>query len=205
MPLRAILLAAFALALHGQPLIQGPVVVLVGAPGAGKTTQAAALSKIYGLPVISSEDLIKNNPNVFQKIRESKLTGMEPQTDPVLNKLFLERIKQGDAAAGVIVAGYPATKDHADFLAKMVADKSLPVPTILQLDVPDDDVRKRLASNPEYTPAKLDQLLKDYHREFDMLKLYFPNAEVTTIDGRPKIEQVTNNIQALLDKKIKKK
>lgn len=191
-----------SLSLTAQPLVEGPIVLLVGAPGAGKTTQAGALAKAYHLPVVTLEELVSSNADVFAKIRESKIKGIEPQTDPVLNRLFEDRLKTGTAKNGVIVAGYPSTKDHADFIVKMIERKALPTPVVIQLDVPDDDVRKRLAGNSSYPTEKLEQLIKDYHREFDMLKLYFPNAEIVTIDGRAKIPQVTKKIREVLDKKI---
>lgn len=194
-----------ALSAFAQAPIQGPVIVLIGAPGAGKTTQATALNKIYGLPVIGAEDLIRDNPGVFAKIRESKIKGIEPQTDPVLNNLFEERLKKDDTAQGFILAGYPATKDHADYLLKMIEQKRLPQPIIIQLDVPDAEVRKRLAGNSNYNTEQLDQLIKDYHREFDLLHLYFPKAVVTKIDGTASIDAVTQKIRAVLDPKIKAK
>ncbi len=196
--LPAFLLAAAASLAQG---VEGPVVLIIGAPGAGKTTQAEALSAAYRLPAITSEQIISENAATFAKLRQTAITGMEPQTDPVLNKLFVARIEKQDVAKGFIVAGYPATKDHADFLAKLVADKRLPSPMVVQLDVPDDEVRKRLAKHPKY--GNLEQLIKDYHREMDMLKLYFPAAEIHTIDGRPKVETVTKKIRAVLDPKIK--
>ncbi len=194
-----LLLVCAAVALPAQAPINGPVVLLVGAPGAGKSTQAAALSKAYGLPVVRAEDLVKDNPAAFQKMREAKITGMDPLTDPVLNRLFDDRLAKGDLNQGLILAGYPATKDHADHLQKLVAEKKLPPPQIVQLDIPDNEARKRLAGDPDFPPEKVEQLLKDYHREFDLAHLYFPDSKVTKVDGTASPEQVTRKIRTILD------
>jgi superfamily II DNA or RNA helicase len=70
----------------GEQLVKGPIVVLLGPPGSGKTLQAAAAAKYLNVPVVSVEELIKNNAAEFRRARIPGITGMEPQTDPMLNK-----------------------------------------------------------------------------------------------------------------------
>src|SRR5262245_10752600 len=101
---------------HAETIIDGPVVLFLGPPGSGKSTQAAAAARFLKVPVVAVEDLIAANKATFDRIRRSGISGMEPQSDPVLNRLFLERVQKADLARGVILDGYPATKDHADFL-----------------------------------------------------------------------------------------
>lgn len=194
---------AFAAAASAQPVVQGPIVLIIGPPGAGKTTQADVLSKAYGLPAITAEQLIAAKPEVFERIRRKGVTGIEPETDPVLNRFFEERITQPDVAKGFIAAGYPSVKDHADFVAGLVKTNRLPNPIIIQLEVPESETRKRLSRDPKY--ANLDQLLKDYQREMAIATLYFPNAEVHRINGRGRPNQVTKRIRDVLDKKIGKR
>ena len=67
-----------------QQLVKGPVVVLIGPPASGKTTQAAAAAKYLNVPVVSVESLIRDNAAAFEKDRTKGLTGMEPETDPML-------------------------------------------------------------------------------------------------------------------------
>ena len=100
--------------------VNGPVVLFVGPPGSGKSTQAAAAARLLRLPIVAVDDLIKDNPSTFDKIRRSGISGMEPQTDPVLNRLFYERLEKGDLSRGMILDGYPSTKDHTDYLADLV-------------------------------------------------------------------------------------
>src|SRR4051794_33964234 len=84
------LLASVAFAL--PVLAAGPVVVLIGPPGAGKTTQAEALKKSLGMAVISADDLIAGNKNRFQKFKNPAVQGMEPRLDPALNSLVAEAL-----------------------------------------------------------------------------------------------------------------
>src|SRR5689334_6768801 len=100
--LSAFLLCALALA---QPKVEGPVVLFVGPPGSGKSTQAAAASRLLKVPIVSVEDLIAANQAEFAKIRRSGIAGMEPHSDPLLNRLFMARLEKGDLSHGLILDG----------------------------------------------------------------------------------------------------
>ena len=194
----------FSTLLGAQQEINGPLVLFIGAPGSGKSTQGVLAAKKLGVPVVSIEKLISKNRAAFKNIRRTGLSGMEPETDPVLNRLFAERLKQGDLGNGAVLDGYPATKDHADFLSKMVSEGKLPNPLVIQLAVPDHVVRKRLAKHPGTTPESVEQRLKDYHREMGAVRLYFPNADIITIDGSKKPKGITKKINALLESRFNK-
>jgi adenylate kinase len=187
-----------------EQLVTGPIVVLLGPPGSGKTTQAAAVAKYLGVPIVSVAELIKDNSAEFQKAQTRGITGMEPETDPLLNRIFETRLKRGDVVNGMVLDGYPNTKDHADFASKLVEASVIRKPIILHLMIPDDVVRKRLAGKDGTLPASVEQRLKDYHRETTALRIYFPNAEIIELDGTKKPRKVTKNIQAVLKTKFGK-
>jgi adenylate kinase len=200
----ASLLLLCAMALPGQNAPNGPVILFIGPPGSGKTTQAAAAAKKHKLPVIARQDLIAVDPAAFQKNRPKAIQGMTEESDPFLNQLFARKLAQADVARGFILDGYPATKDHADFVAKLVREGRLPNPIVIQLDIPDDVVMKRMKSSHEATDGVLQQRIKDYHREMDMLKLYFPNATVETVDATAKAGKVTKRVEEALKKHLPK-
>src|SRR4051794_11594592 len=115
MRLIVLLTACFAVGsvfASGEQLVHGPVVVFLGAPGSGKTTQAAAAAKYLNVPIVSVSDLIRNNTRELKKVQTPGISGMEPESDPVLNKFFEVRLKEGDVANGFILDGYPNTNDH---------------------------------------------------------------------------------------------
>ncbi len=187
-----------------QPLVTGPIVILLGPPGSGKTTQAVEAAKYLKLPVVSAAGLIKDNQAELQKARKSGITGMEPETDPLLNKFFEARIRRGDLASGMVLDGYPCTKDQADFIARLAASGVVSKGIVLHLKVSDDVVLKRLGGKQKKLPASAEQRLKDYHRETTALEIYFPSASIIPIDGAKKPKNVTKQIQAALKQQFGK-
>ena len=184
--------AALALPLYSA----GPLLLLVGPPGSGRSTQAALLSKDLGMPVISVDDLIARNPGKFQKKLPSASTLADPRLDPALNDLVAEALRAMDLSKGVLLDGYPASKAQADFLQSVRAPLGLPPPIVIQLNAPDDVVRKRLKGQSR----DIEQEIKDYHREFDFITTYFPQADIRTVDATKKPADVTKEIRKSLEK-----
>ena len=96
--------------------------------------------------------------------------------------------------------GFPATQQQAGELAKMIQELHL-TPMALQLEIPDDVVRKRAAAAGRQSdqPKIIEQRIKDYHREFDTLSLYYPNAKIVKIDGTQSEEKMWQAMQQALD------
>lgn len=203
MHLRLVLLSLLlASVLVAQDAVGGPFVMLIGPPGSGKSTQATQISEMLDVPLVSVEQMISDNPQVFERIRRANLSGMEPETDPVLNHIFRDRMAQGDLSQGLVLDGYPATKNHADFLAEMVRAGSLPMPLVVKLEIGDDVVIERMSGVTDVSLESVQQRLKDYHREMDPISLYFPNAEIETINGMKKPKAVAKAIKKLLKRRF---
>src|SRR3974390_3446134 len=104
--MRFVALLTFACAaFSGQQLVTGPVVVFLGPPGSGKSTQAAEAATNLKVPVVSAGELTKENAAEPAKARTAGIPGMEPETDPLLNKFFEARLKRGDLSNGMILDG----------------------------------------------------------------------------------------------------
>jgi adenylate kinase len=176
-----------------QPVVTGPVIIFMGPPGSGKSTQAKMIAEALKRPVLSAEEIIAANPKALSA--RPGITGIDPRTDPALNGLFDAAIASGTYRDGMIVDGYPATKDHLDHLRSLITGGRLPNPIILQFDVPDEELRTRLGKKAD---EKFEQLLKDYHREIDMFSAYFPAANVVHVDGTGKAAKVNKRVEDAL-------
>src|ERR1051325_9088361 len=161
------------------------LIVLIGPTGSGKTTQAEFLKRRFGIPTISVEELIQANPAALAKYREPGITPGPPQLNPAINALVAEKIAGLDLTKGVALDGYPASKDQADHLAALAGKLKLPAPIVIQIDLPDDVARQRTKKRQraDDTPDLIEKRLKNYHREMDMIRSYYPQANIWTIKG----------------------
>ena len=198
----SLLLAACILATAQAQSPAKPVLILLGPPGSGKSTQAVMVQKRYGFALITREQLMQDDPSLLARQKQPEIRGVEPRVDPALNGLFRKRLDKTDISKGLLLDGYPSTKEHGDFLVRLVQEKGLGKPVVLQLDVPDDVVRTRLKGQ---NPAQIDQDLKDYHRENDFLTVYFPQADAVKIDGNKKTDAVFDQIRKAIDERMRKR
>ena len=205
---RSLVCVAAALLSTGLAVAQKPdkrfVIVLMGPTGSGKTTQSAFIKRKFGIPTITADDLVKQNPAALAKYETTGLDPGTPQTNPALNDLIADRLKKMDLTKGVVLDGYPATKDQADHLAALVQKNRLPSPIVIQLDVPDNIDRQRLKKRKreDDTPEQIAHRLKDYHRELDMVRAYYPEANIWTIDGTKPPAEVSKTIQSILNDEL---
>ena len=173
----------------------GPLIVLIGPPASGKTTQAQILHKERGMAVLSVEDLIAQNRQAFERFRRPEIQGVEPRLDPVLNRLVEERLRTIDRSKGVILDGYPASKEQGDHLSSLIVEFHFSGPIVLQLHVRDSEVRKRASKGGS---PDVEQGLKDYHRELDFAQTYFPQARIHEIDRSKPAPAVAKEIRDVL-------
>ena len=146
--------------------------------------------------IIAADDLIARNQQKFARFKNPNIQGVDPQQDPAMNALVEEALGKVDVSKGVILEGYPAAKSQGDFLASLREKLNLPKTVVIHLRVPDDVVRKRLAKQKR---SDLEQELKNYHREFDFVSLYFPQADIREVDGTKKPKDVAKEIRKLLE------
>ncbi len=182
------------------------LVVLIGPTGSGKSTQAEFLKKRFGIPTIAVDDLIAANPAALTKYRSAGINPGPPQLNPAIDELVAAKISSLDLTKGVALDGYPASKDQADHLAALAAKQKLPPPIIIQIDLPDDVARQRAMNRKraDDSPALIEERLKNYHREMDMIRSYYPEANIWTIKGDKSIAEVSSTIEAILKDEMPK-
>ncbi len=132
-------------------------IILLGAPGAGKGTIAKMLVEKYGIVQISTGDIlrqaVKEGTEVGKKAAEFMNTGtLVP--DSIIMDIIEERIERPDCTKGFIFDGFPRTIPQAQELEKLLAKKNMLIDAIINLEVPEDVVMRRLTSrrtcsNPE--------------------------------------------------------
>jgi len=121
--------------------------VLLGAPGAGKGTQAKKLIEKYGMPQISTGDLLRAAVSAgtpLGKEAKSVMDKGELVPDRIVLGMVEERLKQDDCKKGYILDGFPRNTAQAEALDKMLDALGMSLSAALSVDVPFDDLMKRL-------------------------------------------------------------
>jgi adenylate kinase len=121
--------------------------VLLGAPGAGKGTQAKKLIEKYKIPQISTGDILRQSVadgTPLGKEAKSYMDKGELVPDKVVLGLVEERLKQPDCKAGYILDGFPRNTAQAETLDKMLSSLGMPLTAAISVDVPKGDLMKRL-------------------------------------------------------------
>jgi adenylate kinase len=116
----------------GRKTVPGPI-LLLGAPGVGKGTQAKELVKLWGIPQISTGDLLR--ANVAQgtdlgKIAKEIMGRGELVPDTLVNEMVAVRLQQPDTANGYILDGFPRTLPQANWLDGRLADQGQQLPVV---------------------------------------------------------------------------
>jgi adenylate kinase len=139
--------------------------ILFGPPGAGKGTQADRLRGDFQLPFISTGDMLRTNvkegTDLGRKAQEYMDAG-ELVPDDVIVAMVADRLQQGDAQDGFILDGFPRTIEQAEALEKQLSELGRRVTAALLIDVPDEEVIRRLAGRRVCVKSG-----HNYHVEFD--------------------------------------
>jgi adenylate kinase len=140
--------------------------ILLGPPGAGKGTQAERLRQDFGLPHLSTGDMLRAQVDEGTELgKEAKryMEAGELVPDEVIIGMIIERIGAGDARDGFLLDGFPRNEQQADALDEALRALDRRLTAVLVIEVPDDELVRRLAGrrvcvkNPSHI----------YHVEFD--------------------------------------
>jgi len=132
----------------GSPREAMTVVVLLGAPGAGKGTQAPILAERLGVPVLASGALLRavaasGSPLGAEVDATMRAGQLVPDATTV--EIFLERLAQPDAARGAILDGFPRTAGQARALDEALANRDGAIEAAVYIEVPEDELVGRFA------------------------------------------------------------
>ena len=123
-------------------------IIMLGAPGAGKGTQAKLIAEKYGIPHVSTGDIFRAN------IKNGTELGMEAKKymdqgllvpDELTVKILLDRVAQPDCAQGYVLDGFPRTIPQAQVLDNALNDLGDAIDFAVNVDVPDENIVKRMS------------------------------------------------------------
>ena len=127
-------------------------VILLGPPGAGKGTQSNFIAKKFGIPQISTGDMLR------AAVREGTPLGLEAKkvmdagqlvSDDIIVGLIKDRLKQDDCKTGYLFDGFPRTIPQAEALNT----SGVPIDIVLQIHVPDDEIIDRMSGRRVHLPS----------------------------------------------------
>ena len=160
-------------------------IIMLGAPGAGKGTQADILSREMDLPHIASGDLFRQALEERTEVgllAKSYMDKGELVPDEITIKMILERINQPDCASGCLFDGFPRTLHQARVLDEALKEQGKTIGKAIYIEVPNEELVKRLSgrrlcrvcqrpyhiiSSPPKTPGKCDKCGGELYQRSD--------------------------------------
>ncbi len=181
-------------------------IVLLGAPGAGKGTQAQILQAEFGLPQVASGDLfrehLKNQTSLGQLAKRYMDKG-ELVPDNVTVAMIRERLRQPDAARGALLDGFPRTTGQAEALGRLLTEFNGQVDAVLHIKVRESILLERLAGRAATSGRADDKPEVHAHRiqvfmeqTAPLIAYYQARGCLTDVDGERTIEEVTAALRA---------
>jgi adenylate kinase len=127
-------------------------IILLGAPGAGKGTQAQFLTKAFDIPQISTGDMLRaaiKAGTELGKLAKSFMDEGRLVTDEIIIGLVKERIAQDDCKNGFLLDGFPRTIAQADALK----EAGVAIDAVVEIDVPDEEIVSRMSGRRAHLPS----------------------------------------------------
>jgi len=185
--------------------------ILLGPPGAGKGTQAKILVDAYGIPQLSTGDILRS------AIAAKTPLGIEAKaivdrgdlvSDAIVNGIVSERLDAEDCKPGFILDGFPRTIAQAEALDKMLLDKGAKLDAVIEIKADADElVRRVIQRAKESGGARTDdnedvlrKRLGVYQDQTAPLVAYYSDKGlIRTVDGMAPVDEVTAAIKASID------
>jgi len=184
--------------------------ILLGPPGAGKGTQAKILLEAYGIPQLSTGDILRS------AIAAKTPLGIEAKaivdrgdlvSDDIVNGIVSERLDAEDCKPGFILDGFPRTIAQAEALDQMLIEKNCQLNAVIEIKADADElVRRVIQRAKESGGARADdneevlrKRLGVYSEQTAPLVAYYADKGLLkTVDGMEPVSQVTAAIQAAI-------
>jgi adenylate kinase len=187
--------------------------IIFGAPGAGKGTQAKKIANIYKLYHLSTGDFIR------KEIKNKTKLGLEAKNysskgelvpDSLVIEMLKKEIEKYPENSGFVLDGFPRNLNQAQELDKILNNKNTKVEAVLVLEVPNKELIKRIKNRAKNSNRVDDQnekiinnRLKIYQKNTKPLINYYKKQnKVYEVNGLGYIEEITNRLNKVIDKLI---
>ncbi len=188
-------------------------IILFGPPGAGKGTQSAKLIDQYTLTHISTGDLFRKHlkeGTALGKLAKDYMSKGNLVPDKVVIDMVDDKISSSGKITGIIFDGFPRTILQAEALDRLLADKAAPITVLVELVVPEDELRKRLAdravkeNRPDDAKAEvIENRISVYKAETAAVASYYKkNNKYASVIGVGEVGDIFKNICVEIDKSL---
>jgi len=190
-------------------------IILLGPPGAGKGTQSERIVQRFGIPQLSTGDMLRAAVAAGTPVGLEAKAVMEAGglvSDRIVVGIVADRIEEPDARRGFILDGFPRTVAQAEALSEMLASKGLSLSTVIELKVDENAlvgrIEKRAAETlargqavrKDDTPEVFKQRLEAYRAQTAPLSAYYAQkGMLETVDGMQQIDKVTADLMSVLE------
>ena len=185
--------------------------LIIGPPGAGKGTQAARLSALFGIPAIATGDIfrfnIKNETPLGVEVKSIVDAG-DYVPDSLTNELVRSRLMEPDAANGFLLDGYPRTTSQVEFLDEILGEKHQALDAVVRLvaDVEIVVTRLRKRSIEQGRVDDSEEAIRHRQDVFlretaPLIEIYGERGQLVTVDGIGDVDVVAERILTGLAKR----
>jgi adenylate kinase len=182
--------------------------VLLGAPGSGKGTQAEILKAELGVPHVSTGDLLRAAVKAATPLglkAKAVMDAGQLVSDDIVLAMLEDRLAQPDAVAGFILDGYPRNVAQCDALEALLARIGQPLEIAIKLDVPSELIVERIAGRAaaqgrkDDTPETVRERLRVYAEQTEPVARHFAQiGKLKIVDGVGELAEVSRRILAAL-------
>ncbi|MDR6643605.1 adenylate kinase [Luteibacter sp. 1214] len=187
--------------------------VLFGAPGSGKGTQATRLKERLGVPHISTGDLLRGEIKAGTELglkAKGLMDAGQLLPDDIMLGIIEHRLGEPDAGPGFILDGYPRNLAQADALDTVLARIGQPLDVVVKLDVPDAaiigrcEVRFEKEGRPDDNPDTVKKRLGIYaDQTAPVADFYKQRGKLQVVDGVGELDEVTQRVLDVLPGGVK--
>ena len=192
------------------------ILILLGAPGAGKGTQAERIVKTRGIPQLSTGDMLRaavsSGSPLGKRVKDIMDRG-DLVSDAIIEEIITDRIKAPDCAKGFILDGAVRTVVQAEMIDRVLSGLGRSLDAVILLEVDEEELVNRLKTRIEQAkkaglPLRADDNVETFRKRQQvyrdqtapLIPYYEGKGVLRRVDGMGSIDEVAAAIDAILDK-----